>query len=210
MESHVYHCTVQSYVSVLSHCPMWDRWDSPMESHVYHCTGQSYVRPIPLSYVGQMGQSYGIPVYHCTGQSYVSVLCTGQSYVSVLSHCPMWDRWDSPMESHHCVDHCTGQSYVSVLSHCPMWDSWDSPMESHVYHCTGHSVCPIPLSYMGQMGQSYGIHVYHCTVNHITLGMQGLQCLSVCLSVSVSTTILALQATRWLMSDTNSFSATRA
>ena len=42
MESHVYHCTGQSYmymyVSVLSHCPMWDGWDSPMESHVYHCT----------------------------------------------------------------------------------------------------------------------------------------------------------------------------
>ena len=35
-------------------------------------------------------------------------------------------------------------------------------------------------------------------------------CLSVCLSVCVSTTILALQATRRLMSDTNSFSATRA
>ena len=35
-------------------------------------------------------------------------------------------------------------------------------------------------------------------------------CLSVCLSVCLSTTILALQATRWLMSDTNGFSATRA
>ena len=34
--------------------------------------------------------------------------------------------------------------------------------------------------------------------------------LCVCLSVCVSTTILALQATRRLMSDTNSFSATRA
>ena len=30
------------------------------------------------------------------------------------------------------------------------------------------------------------------------------------LSVCVSTTILALQSTKWLMSDTNSFSATRA
>ena len=37
-------------------------------------------------------------------------------------------------------------------------------------------------------------------------------CVSVCVCVSVclSTTILALQATRRLMSDTNSFSATRA
>ena len=35
-------------------------------------------------------------------------------------------------------------------------------------------------------------------------------CLFVCLSVCLSTTILALQATRRLMSDTNSFSATRA
>ena len=34
--------------------------------------------------------------------------------------------------------------------------------------------------------------------------------LSVCVSVCVSTTILGLQATRRLMSDTNSFSATRA
>ena len=34
--------------------------------------------------------------------------------------------------------------------------------------------------------------------------------MSVCLSVCLSTTILALQATRRLMSDTNSFSATRA
>ena len=34
--------------------------------------------------------------------------------------------------------------------------------------------------------------------------------LSVCLFVCLSTTILALQATRRLMSDTNSFSATRA
>ena len=34
--------------------------------------------------------------------------------------------------------------------------------------------------------------------------------LCVCLSVCLSTTILALQATRRLMSDTNSFSATRA
>ena len=33
---------------------------------------------------------------------------------------------------------------------------------------------------------------------------------SVCLFVCLSTTILALQATRRLMSDTNSFSATRA
>ena len=33
---------------------------------------------------------------------------------------------------------------------------------------------------------------------------------SVCLSVCLSMTILALQATRRLMSDTNSFSATRA
>ena len=33
---------------------------------------------------------------------------------------------------------------------------------------------------------------------------------SVCLSVCLSTTILALQATRRLMTDTNSFSATRA
>ena len=35
-------------------------------------------------------------------------------------------------------------------------------------------------------------------------------CLSVCLSVCLSTTILGLQATRRLISDTNSFSATRA
>ena len=35
-------------------------------------------------------------------------------------------------------------------------------------------------------------------------------CLSVCLFVCLSMTILALQATRRLMSDTNSFSATRA
>ena len=34
--------------------------------------------------------------------------------------------------------------------------------------------------------------------------------LCVCLSVRLSTTILGLQATRWLMSDTNIFSATRA
>ena len=34
--------------------------------------------------------------------------------------------------------------------------------------------------------------------------------LSVCLSVCLSTTILALQSTRRLMSDTNNFSATRA
>ena len=34
--------------------------------------------------------------------------------------------------------------------------------------------------------------------------------LSICLFVCLSTTILALQATRRLMSDTNSFSATRA
>ena len=35
-------------------------------------------------------------------------------------------------------------------------------------------------------------------------------CLSVCLFVCLSATILALQATRRLMSDTNSFSATSA
>ena len=35
-------------------------------------------------------------------------------------------------------------------------------------------------------------------------------CVSVCLCVCVSGTILGLQATRRLMSDTNSFSATRA
>ena len=35
-------------------------------------------------------------------------------------------------------------------------------------------------------------------------------CLSVCVSVCLSTTILTLQATRQLMSDTKSFSATRA
>ena len=35
-------------------------------------------------------------------------------------------------------------------------------------------------------------------------------CVCVCVCVCVSTTILGLQATRRLMSDTNSFSATRA
>ena len=39
---------------------------------------------------------------------------------------------------------------------------------------------------------------------------EGYSSRSVCLSVYLSTTILALQATRRLMSDTNSFSATRA
>ena len=43
MESHVFHCTGQSYVSVLSHSPMWDRWDSPMKSHVYHCSDSSFI-----------------------------------------------------------------------------------------------------------------------------------------------------------------------
>ena len=60
----------------------------------------------------------------------------GYPRISYFPTC-IWDRWDSPMESH--VYHCTGQSYVSVLSHCPTWDTWDSPMESHVYHCTGQS-----------------------------------------------------------------------
>ena len=46
---------------------------------------------------------------------------------------------------------------------------------------------------------------------HAQRGLQYLVCVSVCLlSVCLSTTILALQATRRLMSDTNSFSATRA
>ena len=39
---------------------------------------------------------------------------------------------------------------------------------------------------------------------------EGYSSWSVCLSVCLSTTILALQATKRLMSDTNSFSATRA
>ena len=39
---------------------------------------------------------------------------------------------------------------------------------------------------------------------------EGYSSRSVCLSVCVSATILALQATRRLMSDTSSFSATRA
>ena len=39
---------------------------------------------------------------------------------------------------------------------------------------------------------------------------EGYSSRSVCLCVCLSTTILALQATRRLMSDTNSFSATRA
>ena len=60
----------------------------------------------------------------------------GYPRISYFPTC-IWDRWDSPMESH--VYHYTGQSYVSVLSHCPTWDTWDSPMESHVYHCTGQS-----------------------------------------------------------------------
>ena len=45
---------------------------------------------------------------------------------------------------------------------------------------------------------------------HAQRGLQYLVCVSVCLFVCLSTTILALQATRRLMSDTNSFSATRA
>ena len=48
--------------------------------------------------------------------------------------------------------------------------------------------------------------VWLCAVGHFPA--ESAQC--VCLSVCVSTTILALQATRRLMSDTNSFSATRA
>ena len=43
---------------------------------------------------------------------------------------------------------------------------------------------------------------------HAQRGLQYLVCVSVC--VCVSTTILGLQATGWLMSDTNSFGATRA
>ena len=45
---------------------------------------------------------------------------------------------------------------------------------------------------------------------HAQRGLQYSFCVCVCVSVCVSTTILGLQATRRLMSDTNSFSATRA
>ena len=54
---------------------------------------------------------------------------------------------------------------------------------------------------------NFGIVIYPwraCAARVTVLG------LSVCLSVCLSTTILALQGTRRLMSDTNSFSATRA
>ena len=47
-----------------------------------------------------------------------------------------------------------------------------------------------------------------CAVRVTVVGL--CVCLSVCLFVCLSTTILTLQATRRLMSDTNSFSATRA
>ena len=86
------------------------------------------VRPIPLSYVGQMGQSYGIPCVPL----HRPILCVRPiplSYVGLMGQ-----SYGIP-----CVPR-TGQSYVSVLSHCPMWDGWDSPMEFHVYHCSDNLI----------------------------------------------------------------------
>ena len=53
-----------------------------------------------------------------------------------------------------------------------------------------------------------------CVYNHVCIinprRSEGYSIYLVCVSVSLLTTILVLQATRRLLSDTNSFSATRA
>ena len=143
-ESHVYHHTTQSYVSVLSYSPMWDRWDCPKEVpclppyHPILC-----VRPILQSHVdsGTVLRNPCLPPYH-------PILCVRpilQSHV---------DRWDCPKESH--VYHHTTLSYVSVLSYSPIWDRWDRPKESHVYHHTTQSYVSVPSyqSHLGQVGLS--------------------------------------------------------
>ena len=81
---------------------MWDSWDSPIYTCVPLYRPILCVRPIPMSYMGQMGQSYRIP---CV-PPYRPILhvCVRP----ILSHCPMWDGWNSPMESH--VYHSTVNS----------------------------------------------------------------------------------------------------
>ena len=54
--------TLAFYVSVLSHCPMQDKWDCATKFHGYlQYTCILCVRPVPLSYVGQARLSHGTP-----------------------------------------------------------------------------------------------------------------------------------------------------
>ena len=133
------------------------------------------VRPIPLSYVGQMGQSYGIPCVPL----HRPILCVRPIPLSYVGQ--MGQSYGIPCVPLHRPILCVRPIPLSYVGR-------NSPMESHVYHCTGQSYvsilshCPTWDGWDSLMES----HVYHCTVNLITLGVhaqRGLQCLFVCLSV---------------------------
>ena len=88
--------TTPIYLSVLSHCTTWDRWDCTRDSYVHRLGMQILsVRPIPLYHMGWMG---------CTGDSLIHTHYACKSSLSILSHCTTWDGWD-----------CTRDSYVHTL-----------------------------------------------------------------------------------------------
>ena len=62
-----------SHVSVPSHRPTWDGWDSPRDSHMSHHT-------------------WLVPC--------VRELLNVPLVLKLPSHCPTWDRRDSPRDSH--------------------------------------------------------------------------------------------------------------
>ena len=115
-----------------------------MESHAYlPYTCILRVPPVPLSYVGQAGLPQGI---QWVPPIQLHPMCPS---------CPIVLQRTSGTVSRNSM----GTSYMFVLSHCPMYDKRDCPTESHGYlQCTCIlRVCPVPLSYVGQVGLSHGI-----------------------------------------------------
>ena len=85
-------------------------------------------------------------------------------------------------------------------------------MHVHVYTCIVHRSAWSVVQSAAQGVHCVCMYIFNprraCAARVTVVGL--CVCLSVCLFVCLSTTVLALQATRRLMSDTNSFSATRA
>ena len=133
-DSHVYHHTCQSYVSILSYCPTWDIGRTSKGFPCVPLTCQCYVSILSYCPTWDIGR---------TSQGFPCVPLTCQSYVFILSYCPTWDiggiSQGLPCAPPHMSILCV---YPVPLSYVGCrWDIPETPM------CTITHVNPMCLSY---------------------------------------------------------------
>ena len=110
---------LESHMSILSYCPMWDRLDCPMESHVYHSHLNPTCPSCPIVPCGTHGTVHWNP--KCTIHSSIPCFCP-----ILLFHVPCGTdgtvQYGIP-----CVP-LVLESHMSLLhvSFWPMWDRRDS------------------------------------------------------------------------------------